>query len=333
MPQPPNPRLSAADRATLTSWSSAGAPAGSAACTTAPPDPGGPTTACTPDLPIAPPSPYTMPASTGDQYVCYGVEVSRATPTHVVGFAPRIDNKNVVHHVLLFEADNAFSPTPTPCSAAGSLGWRIVTGWAPGGKGFELPPEAGFPIKPTGTHYVVQVHYSNPQGLANQSDTSGFDLCTSAPRQYEADVLAFGTQNIHIPPGATYTARCSNTITQAYAGLHFISAMPHMHKLGIAMSTQLFSGGASGPATDLGTVTSWSFNTQEWLPITGAVTKADDVVTSSCTWKNNTGSPVDFGENTANEMCYSFTTYYPRIANLESWVLPALTSTCTFDSE
>ena len=336
MPEPPNARLSAADRATLTSWSAAGAPAvGPSNCTTTPPPPPVMTT-CKPDLPIGPASDWEMPTDSGDEYVCYGVELSRPTPTHVVGFSPRIDNTTIVHHVVLFEADTAVSPTPTKCNSGGSLQWRMVTGWAPGGKGFELPPQAGFPIKTTGsTHYVVQMHYSNPQALAGQKDHSGFDLCTSAPRQYEADVLAFGTQTINIPAGAVYDRTCSVTIPQQLAGIHLIASMPHMHKIGTDMSTQLFAGGPSGAATDLGTITGWNFNNQAWVDIKGdgtgggAVTKAGDVITTRCAWKNTTGAEVKYGEKTADEMCYSFTTYYPRIASaIWSWALPAATSTC-----
>lgn len=335
MPQPPNARLGAADVATLTSWAGSGAPAGSVKCNGDQPDGGGPMTACKPDLPIAPASDYVMPQATGDEYVCYGVELSRPTPTHVVGFSPRIDNTNIVHHIVLLEADSEVSSTPTPCSAGGSLQWRMVTGWAPGNKGFELPPEAGFPLKTSGTtHYVVQMHYSNPQALANQKDHSGFDLCTSAPRKYEADVMAFGTQKIEIPAGSTTEVSCSVKVTSQFAGIHLISAMPHMHKLGTSMSTQLLAGGPTGAATDLGTINAYSFNTQPWLTIGasgsgGAVINTNDVIKTRCQWKNTTGEPVSFGQNTADEMCYSFTTYYPRIeAPVWSWALPANVSQC-----
>lgn len=342
MPPPPNERLSEADRATLSAWVAAGAPAGTTKCRTTPTTPEVPMTTCKPDLPIGPATPYAMPTDTGDEYVCYGVELTRPTPTHVVGFAPRIDNKTIVHHVVLYEADTAFSSTPTPCSAGGSLQWRMVTGWAPGGKGFELPPQAGFPLKTTGTtHYVVQMHYSNPQALTGQTDKSGFDLCTAPPRQFEADVLAFGTQKIDIPIGATKTLDCTvpvkakiGGINVDFTGLHLIASMPHMHKLGTEMTTQLLRVGG-GAAEDLGTIKGWSFDTQAWLAIkgdgtgVGSVTKEGDVIKTSCTWKNTTGKTVKFGENTEDEMCYSFTTYYPRIpSQYWTWAAPALASTC-----
>jgi hypothetical protein len=339
MPPSPNPGLSAADIATLSSWSAAGAPAGTVAeCGNKPPVVG-PGVACKPDLSIGPATPYTMDAGTGDEYVCYGVELSRPTPTHVTAFAPRIDNTKIVHHVVLFESSAAYSSTPTKCSAGTSLQWRMVMGWAPGGKGLELPSEAGFPLKTDGagkTHYVVQMHYSNPQALAGQVDKSGFDLCTAPPRQYEADVMAFGTQQIDMKAGmATYEKNCSITVPAQLAGIHLIASMPHMHKLGTDMKTELLAGGPTGASSDLGTINGWSFDTQAWLPIkgkpgeTGVITKANDVIKTRCAWKNPTGADVKFGENTADEMCYSFTVYYPKVQSpVFSWASPAITSQC-----
>ncbi|MBN9163051.1 MAG: hypothetical protein J0I07_18950, partial [Myxococcales bacterium] len=49
-----------------------------------------------------------------------------------------------------------------------------------------------------------------------------------------------------------------------------------------------------------------------------------DVIRTKCSWTNNTGEPVRFGEKTADEMCYSFTMYYPRIkSSIWSWAAPA----------
>jgi len=341
MPPPPNAPLADDAKATLKNWVAAGAPSSTEACGTGPgPGPDTSGIACKPDLTIAPASAYEMPLESGDEYVCYGVELSRPTPTHITGFAPRIDNAKIVHHIVLFEADSAYPAVPQKCNSGGSLQWRMVMGWAPGGKGLEMPPEAGFPIKSDGTstHYVVQMHYSNPQGLSGQKDTSGFDVCTSAPRKYEADVLAFGTQQIQIEPGQTLAKECSVTIPKPssqfpikLAGIHLFAAMPHMHQLGTDMTTTLTRAGA--PPQDLGTVTAWSFDTQAWLKIGtapgGVVTTEDDVITTKCTWKNTSGQRVTFGENTADEMCYSFTLYYPKVqSGLWSWAAPATVSQC-----
>ncbi len=328
MPPSPNPRLSDAERKALADWSLAGAPRGTEDCqNTTREIPEG--LSCAPDLSLAPESEWEMPEDAGDEYVCWGVDLARDPATHITAFSPRIDNTTITHHIVVYEAPSSYSRTPTPCSSSSSLAWRMVLGWAPGTKALELPKDVGFPVstdpsKPT--HYVVQMHYSNPKKLAGEKDKSSIDLCTAPPRKYEADVMAFGSQKFTIPAappqGGAYTIDCALTVPAAFAGLHFFAAMPHMHKLGTAMSTTL-TPKDGGPEVDLGTMPTFSFDSQAWLPI-DATTKSGDTIRTKCSWVNGTGEPVGFGEKTADEMCYSFTMYYPRIkASVWSWAAPA----------
>lgn len=329
MPPAPNRRLSEPERKTLSDWIAAGAPRGSDDCnnTTTPITPEG--LSCAPDLSLAPESEWEMPDSAGDEYVCWGVDLARDPPTQITAFAPKIDNTKIVHHVVLYEAPSSYSRTPKSCNAGAAISWRMVLGWAPGTKNFELPADVGFPVSSdpaNPTHYVVQMHYSNPQKLVGERDKSSIDLCTSPPRKYEADVMAFGSQDFTIPAappaGGKYTIDCALTVPPSLGGIHFFAAMPHMHKLGVAMSTTL-TPKDGGPEVDLGTMEAFSFDSQGWLPI-DATTKGGDTIRTKCSWVNGTGAPVGFGENTADEMCYSFTMYYPRIvSSLWSWAAPA----------
>lgn len=333
MPPPPNARLSEADRKKITDWIAAGTPRSSEDCRNPSPTVEGLT--CTPNVSLAPSEPWEMPQNTGDEYVCWGVDLAKEEATHITAFAPKIDNKTITHHIVLYESEKAFPTKPAPCSSGSALSWRMVLGWAPGVKPLQLPADVGFPIssdpsKPT--HYVAQMHYSNVQKLAGQTDKSSIDLCTAPPRKYEADVMAFGSQDFRIPAGGPYAIDCSLTVPSALGGLHFFAAMPHMHKLGVAMSTKL-TPKAGGADADMGTMSTFSFDNQAWLPI-DVVSKSGDTVHTKCSWVNDRGETVPFGEKTANEMCYSFTMYYPRIkSDLWSWAAPAsgspLGATCT----
>ncbi|MBL8606733.1 MAG: hypothetical protein JNL38_05410, partial [Myxococcales bacterium] len=103
--------------------------------------------------------------------------------------------------------------------------------------------------------------------------------------------------------------------------------MPHMHGLGTSIDTKLYKGGA-GAGVDLGAAPKWDFNTQYWYPIDATVEKGD-VIKTRCAWNNTTDQTVKFGENTENEMCYSFTLYYPRVTQgIWNWQAPAAVSTC-----
>jgi hypothetical protein len=329
MPPSPNERLSAADRKTLSDFATAGAPRGPDSCeNVTPPGTINPKVSCTPDLTLSPSEPWEMPQDTTDEYVCWGIDLTRPTPTHITAFVPKIDNTELVHHVVMYEASSSYSAKPTPCSGGSALSWRMVLGWAPGAQGIELPPEAGFPIATTGaTHYVVQMHYSNLTKKAGLKDTSKIELCTSPPRKFDADVMAFGTQNFKIPPapppGGEYKLECTLNIPSQFAGLHLFTAMPHMHKLGSSMKTELIPASGGAPI-DLGTMPKFDFASQSWLPIKNAVTAGGDKIVTTCGWKNDRGVEVSYGEKTEDEMCYSFTMYYPRIQSaLWSWAAPA----------
>lgn len=331
MPPPPNARLGPSDREVLRSWAAAGAPRDAVGCsTTTTTDPTG-FLACPITKTLEPGGAWEMPETTNDEYVCWGVDVTADTPTHIVGFAPRIDNARIVHHVVMYETSSSYPTTPQPCSSGAALAWRMVLGWAPGVKGIELPPEAGFPIAATGTHYVVQMHYSNISHLKDQKDKTKIDLCTSAPRQFEADVAAFGTQDIQIPEappaGGVFTRDCTVTVPSFFAGKHMFAAMPHMHQTGVSMSTTLTT--KDGKTVDLGTMPSFDFSRQAWVPIDDAVTSEGDVIRTRCGYTNRTGHKISFGEKTSDEMCYSFTMYYPRITTPGwTWAFPAATSKC-----
>jgi hypothetical protein len=332
MPQPPNPRLSSADTATLDTWIAAGGPAGAEACVgdASLPDASPPPAQCTTDnVMLAPSQPWAMPTADNDDYVCYGVTLPAAAgvTNHVIGVTPRIVNNKIVHHVLLFQADAPMSSVPTKCSAGGSLQWRIVYGWAPGGTAMQTPPNVGFPYD-NSTNWVVQVHYNNVNHLANETDTSGFSFCsTDQPVKYDSDVVAFGTQNISIPANGKLDETCTLTVPSLFSGIHVFSAFPHMHQLGTAIETvqTLAGGGVIG----LGKNDPWNFNNQLWFPVDSVITQGDTISTR-CVWQNDTSQPVSFGQNTENEMCYSFTAYYPRVtAAFWSWALPAIQAQCT----
>lgn len=284
---------------------------------------------CTPDAELGPASSYAMPQNVTDAYVCYGVELAYPQKRHITAILPRIDNATIVHHMLLYQADAAVSPTPTACSGGGSQGWRLAAVWAPGGEAFELPPEAGLPIEGS-SHYVVQMHYSNLNQLSGQKDSSGFNLCTTDQlRPNDADILAYGTLNINIPANGKLDVTCNLTIPQGILGANtrVIGAMPHMHKIGKIIRTDIFPGGSGAPML-MTERNPWDFNSQYWdkldLPM-----KAGDKVSTRCYWENPTSKAVGFGEQTSDEMCFSFAMYYPKITSAQfNWLLPAVSSQC-----
>jgi hypothetical protein len=334
MPPTPNPLLDAADTATLDAWIAAGAPASSDRCTSEKADDGVKPLSCTPDVTLKAATKYAMPQGTVDQYVCVGIDVNLTTKRHITALAPRLDNKTILHHILLFQSPQTESATPTPCAAFGSASWKLVAGWAPGGNNLELPAEAGFPEEKGTTHWVVQLHYNNAKNLAGQLDNSGYDLCTTENlRPNDAGVVAFGSTKFSIPPRSTTTVKCDYTLPKTFKDVKLFNASPHMHTRGTAMSTERLAGGTGAPSTIFANP-NFSFENQANFPIKAEVAPGD-VMRTRCTWKNAGDTAIAFGENTGDEMCFDFIGYYPNIPDktifglpLFTWVTPSQSATC-----
>jgi hypothetical protein len=126
------------------------------------------------------PRAYTPSAPNGvgtDDYRCFLLDPHLTVPTYLTGTYVRPDNRNVVHHVILYRAD------PDQVDAAHSLdardpgeGWTCfgdsglpnsgdldnapwLGAWAPGARESVDPPGYGVPLAP-GTRIVMQVHYN-----------------------------------------------------------------------------------------------------------------------------------------------------------------------------
>lgn len=334
-PMPPGsqPRLSDQEIASLDAWIAAGAPSSDATCASASVGAAVKPLSCTPDTFLKANKPFTLQPGATDQYVCYGVDIDLKKKRHVIGFAPRVDNKDIVHHILLFQTTTAVSADPFFCPAFGSGVWKLMAGWAPGANNLELPPEAGFPEGVGRTHWVLQIHY-NTSKTKTGTDTSGYDLCTTEDlRPNDAGVLGFGSMSFRIPPRSNYTVRCDYRLGPEFKNVAFFNAWPHMHRFGSAMSTERLVGGNGVPEPVL-SQTNFSFESQLNFPLTTRVAPGD-ILRTRCSWKNPSDATIGFGEGTGDEMCYDFISYYPNIPDksvvllpLFTWTTPAMYASC-----
>ncbi len=323
MPQKPNAPLTETELAALDKYFADGLPA--ASCDGTASDPKPPTVSCTPDVAVRAGSAWSMPKTVHDEYICYGFDYEVTAKRHITGILPTIQNPKIVHHILLMQSDSAVSPTPQPCDSIAR--YRMLYAWAPGVGGFELPKEAGLPAEGK-THFVVQIHYNNLQELDGQTDKSGFDLCsTNELRPNDADILAFGSTKFSIPAKSRLDITARWVMPNGFPELHPIGALPHMHQLGTFISTTAIPKGG-GTAIDLGTDPRFDFGNQFFTPLSNKTLKSGDVVETRCVWENPRPDAVTWGEYTDEEMCFSFTLYYPKVTvDPWSWGAPAYLST------
>lgn len=335
MPPSPNLPLDDAKKAVLRSYIEAGAPESQAACSDGGGGQGGSyELPCTPDVILKPIAPYEMPQSTVDEYVCFGVEAPSDIARHITAIAPQIDNETIIHHILLLQAPEAVTAQGEPCDFV-NLDWKLIYAWGPGTPPMVLPEEAGFPIGPSEPgHFVLQMHYSNIQGLSGQKDQTAMGLCTTDQlRPNDADVMAFGGTDIQIGPNGTTTLACDMPIpalVDPYFPVTIFQAWPHMHQLGRAMDSYITKAG--GEVINMANVPNYEFEYQVTYPVPQVQLDTGDTFTTKCTWENTTGQQVSFGEETQDEMCFNFVSYYPRVnATQWHWLLPSQGPTCTYE--
>lgn len=338
MPPPPNERATADEIAAFEAWVDAGMPPKDASetCddhhTDPPPPPPPPAETCDAKPNVAPKSKFTLDPANTDTYVCYGFDIpGDAKKRHVIQMTPKIDNTSIVHHVLIFTTDKARSGTPALCPPM-EQDWKMLFGWAPGAQGGSTPPEAGFPIEAGDvTHLVVQIHYSNPTHASGKSDGSGAELClTKDLRDNDADFMVFGGTDFSIDPGQKLRMVCDVTARPelaTYLPVTVFSTFPHMHKLGTRQKLEIIP--KTGSAKTLIEVAPWDFNHQISYSADNSL-KVGDKVRITCEWNNTTAAPVSYGEETAEEMCFNFISYYPKIDNPQwSYLAPLSLSSCS----
>lgn len=120
----------------------------------------------------------------------------------------------------------------------------------------------------------------------------------------EIDLFLPGPKNLDIGPGMQMeTGTCTVTAPQTVFAL-----FPHMHQWGVHLKTTLTVGGVDQVLHDA----PYDFTHQNVKSFTPIALGAGDKVKTECTYNNNTGANIGYGESSDTEMCYSILYRYPR---------------------
>ncbi|HEY6560481.1 MAG TPA: hypothetical protein VI072_24525 [Polyangiaceae bacterium] len=276
---------------------------------------------------------WPVAANTLDDYRCFtfanpfyntNIQVTAETPIIDAG------NPSVIHHWLLFGSSRPPSAAGGPPSGgtgifqcvSPELGDKLISGWAPGGDAYILPPDIGLTLR-SYPYLVLQSHYFTTPFVSG-SDKSGVAFCTTpTARTNAATIVTLGTDNISIPAGAQgakATGYCDsrvggNGLAKNNRPVYVIGSSPHMHTLGTAFTTthtrgttKLANFSTVGPG---GEVERWTFDQQHKYGLPRVPVQPGDSLVTTCTYSNPGPFPVGFGPGTSAEMCYDFIMAYP----------------------
>ncbi|HVU01325.1 MAG TPA: hypothetical protein VHE30_06220 [Polyangiaceae bacterium] len=155
---------------------------------------------------------------------------------------------------------------------------------------------------PAGDGIRLQVHYINTgQDTLTASVSLRIRYVDPSKVQYHAGEVFLNNVGINVPPGKS---TATSTVQMPYA-IKLLGAASHMHKRAILFDSKTNDG------REIYTTTEWNEPTaSSFWP--GMDVPAGGSISWSCTWQNDTGQTLTFGESAAsNEMCIFSGIYYP----------------------
>ncbi|HRK08319.1 MAG TPA: hypothetical protein PLZ57_11165 [Pseudobdellovibrionaceae bacterium] len=265
-------------------------------------------------------APYrpSPPSGSVDEYRCFVIDPLDLQDKHITAFEVKPGNRLLVHHVILYmptsqQAElDAVAKTQGrpdasyPCHGGIDVPAVPLVIWAPG-TGVEYLPQ-GTGLKVTGNRkLVMQMHYNNSQapGAQDQSQivvkTATSAVASAEWVAYEANGTALPALSDNIVRERTQAAHVPSTNTKIHG------YMPHMHNHGKRIQISKISGGAE---TCLARVNRFDFNWQfNYFSTSPTNLASADQIKVRCEYSTNnprSTTPVQFGENTNQEMCFVF---------------------------
>ncbi|XP_019727004.1 DBH-like monooxygenase protein 2 homolog isoform X2 [Hippocampus comes] len=253
------------------------------------------------------------------------------TKHHIIQFEPVIENRDLVHHMLLYSCPSSVTTAYDGECYQGHSGDRcyaIVGAWAVGSQIFELPENTGIPIGggEDVAFYRLEIHYSNLNNVSGRIDSSGLKLhYTDQLRPHDVGILSTGVSpsrhiDYDIPPRATKfrTYGVCNTslisqIVNPVPDLQVFAVMMHTHTAGREIRVGHFRNGEQ--LGFLAMNLNYDFNLQEITRLGSIKTiKPGDDIVVECSYSTSdrTGA-TQMGLATTDEMCLAFLLFYPKI--------------------
>jgi len=269
------------------------------------PDPGGPDANADPFPPPAmgvqiTSGPLTVDA--GEQKtLCVRLDLPSATDLPVVELEQH--NAGTVHHFILFRAASAADPSVGPCPSGLFIQHPPIYPGTRDQGAFAMPDGVAITL-PAHQPLILQLHLLNA-GDQPVVEEMRINLHSGPAGTYQkAGVVGGSNFLFQIPPHQKYTATQRCYITNALK-LFALASHSHARTLSFDVTANL----ASGPTA--------IYHNEMWsAPAFGHYDPAYDMgafdwLEFSCTWFNETGSTIKYGETADDEMCMMFGYYYP----------------------
>ena len=249
---------------------------------------------------------WTMPNPDSEGYKCVRIQV----PSDMWITAFRSLSPVGTHHSVLTVSTNSSQTGEYDCSA-GSLDNQMLYAAGVNTDDNEFPPGVAIHLT-AGTFINLNLHlYNTTDGSLTGMSGVLVKTIAAADVVHEADMQFSGTFLINIPSdNQVHTATGSCKVASDF---HVFTLWPHMHQTAVHQKFTV-TPAAGSPTSMLDT--DYAFTDQKNYPMVDTVLHAGDTLTTTCSYQNNTGSTMTFGESSNNEMCFTGIYRYPAGGNL-----------------
>jgi tetratricopeptide (TPR) repeat protein len=313
-------RLAASELETLQQWIAAGAPEGEARDLPggfAPPAQSSPGWQLgTPDLVVAMPEPYAVPADGADVFRTFVIPIPSGPARYVRALEFHPGNPRVVHHANLgvdrTRSSRLLDARDAEPGYAGGMERDArypegqLLGWTPGQAAHAVPDGTQWRLEPA-SDLVVQLHLQ-PTGKRETVQASAGFYFTDVPPARAPIGLRLGSETIDIPAGNDAYAISDRYLLPVDVDVFAIQ--PHAHNL--ARTMQAMAMLPDGSMRWLIAIDDWDFRWQDvYRYKTPIALPKGTVITMSYVYDNSSRNPrnphhpparVVWGQNTADEM-------------------------------
>jgi hypothetical protein len=239
-----------------------------------------------------------------DTYKCVRFTVPEDTYiTSIVAQAPF----GTHHTVLTFAGANGTAgPDGEQDCSVGTLGTVMLYASGVGTEPLDFPTDVGLKI-PAGQKIHLNLHLFNATDEPINGDTAILVKSQATPTPTLAEMAFAGKIAISIPSDPNKDTTLSGGCTTQKT-FNIFGVWPHQHKLGTHHKFAITRNGVETVLHD----DAYDFNEQAYyLQSPEFAVQPGDKLTTTCTWHNETGSNVTFGESSNDEMCFTGLYRYP----------------------
>jgi Copper type II ascorbate-dependent monooxygenase, C-terminal domain len=250
---------------------------------------------------------WSLAAGETDTYKCVRFTVPEDTyATSILAEAPT----GTHHTVLSIAGPNGTGGADGPfnCSV-GTLGTVMLFASGVNTNQLDFPTDVGVKI-PAGTQILLNLHLFNASDNPVSGESAIWIKKPSAPPPMIAEMAFAGKFIFSIPADNqdhSVTGGCTTS-----SDFTLFALWPHMHMTGKHAKFEVTHAGTKTMYLD----EPYSFTEQQYWPESPLIQiHSGDTIAATCTWNNNTGTALHFGESSTDEMCFIGMYRYPAVGS------------------